>query len=255
MTIKNNLKSFVNIRTPTDMKNHIVNVVKGDIQTVSNVLFGRSSYPPSCLDILDQQGKHKIISMRVCRTPLSSVVMSLMNVVSFGKFRDRMKNESFDTLFHLSLHVRLSNNKVVSIEKTETLKMSMNPKLDKYTEITDIKFVPDITLFELVNNTHKLMGTSSFFGYSAKSNNCQDFVVSILKANHVNESHYVEFIKQETDQLFDTYLRKMSNTVTDIGNRAGVLIEGGNIECEQCQCKVKNITKHNKTKKHNSKLL
>ena len=72
------------------------------------------------------------------------------------------------------------------------------------------------------------MGDSNFFNYSAKSNNCQDMIESILDANNIGNESDRSFVKQDTDFLFENlpYLRKISNTVTTIGARADVIKSG-----------------------------
>ena len=54
---------------------------------------------------------------------------------------------------------------------------------------------------------------------------------ALLLANGINENIYTQFVKQNTEQLFEglTGLWKLSNTVTDIAGRADVLLQGGNI--------------------------
>ena len=85
-----------------------------------------------------------------------------------------------------------------------------------------------MTLTDMLDKTRELMGTKKFFGYSAKSNNCQDFLVAIFKANNIGDEQDIGFIKQDTAQLFKDLpsLRKLSNTLTTIGARADVLIKG-----------------------------
>ena len=59
--------------------------------------------------------------------------------------------------------------------------------------------------------------------------NCQDFVLNVLLANGINNQAYNNFIKQDTAALFqgETGLRKTSNTLTDIGARGDILMQGG----------------------------
>ena len=76
----------------------------------------------------------------------------------------------------------------------------------------------------MIEKTKKLMG-SKFLTYSANNNNCQDFIVSIMRANKIGSMDDIKFVKQDTKFLFKNlpYLRKFSNTVTTIGARVDVL--------------------------------
>jgi hypothetical protein len=70
-----------------------------------------------------------------------------------------------------------------------------------------------------------------FYPYSARDNNCQNFILSVLKASGIGGERDYAFIKQDTKSLFgdESFLRKLSNTVTDIGARFNVLMQGGKI--------------------------
>ena len=58
-----------------------------------------------------------------------------------------------------------------------------------------------------------------FYKYSANNNNCQTFVLSILRSNELGSQEDYDFIKQNTRQLFqdDSFLKKVSNSVTRTG--------------------------------------
>jgi hypothetical protein len=80
-----------------------------------------------------------------------------------------------------------------------------------------------------MENTKKKMG-KKFIPYSAKSNNCQAFILSVLKANQMATPELETFVKQDTNALFEGdegFLRKFSNTVTDIGAKVATVQEGG----------------------------
>jgi hypothetical protein len=71
------------------------------------------------------------------------------------------------------------------------------------------------------------------FGYSAKDNNCQDFVMGILNGNKIGSDEDRKFVKQDTDQLFqgdNNMLRRISNTVTSIGAKANVITTGAGVK-------------------------
>jgi|LakMenEpi03Aug12_release.lakeMendotaPanAssembly.Ray.scaffolds.fasta_scaffold35053_4 hypothetical protein len=69
-----------------------------------------------------------------------------------------------------------------------------------------------------MRNTQKSMG-SNFFIYDASQNNCQDFIVNVLRSNGIGNDLDISFIKQNTTFLFNSNLRKISNTTTTIGRK------------------------------------
>ncbi len=98
----------------------------------------------------------------------------------------------------------------------------MSPKARPNEEVKDIvNFPSGLTLNELMNKTQELMGQSEFINYSAKDNNCQDFILSVLNANNIGDESDKEFVKQNLP-----YLRKISNTITTIRARANVITTG-----------------------------
>jgi hypothetical protein len=99
--------------------------------------------------------------------------------------------------------------------------MQLSPGTRPREEVETIKSIPvGITLDSMMNKTKQRMG-SKFLSYQASSNNCQDFIVAILKANGIGTVKNIEFVKQNTKFLFQnlTGLRKLTNTVTTIGSR------------------------------------
>jgi hypothetical protein len=85
---------------------------------------------------------------------------------------------------------------------------------------------------------------NKFFKYSGKDNNCQDYIVNMFKANNIGNQSDIEFVKQDTKQLFKGLpgLRKFSNTVTDFAGKLDVLISGVGIKNKN---NIKNISDNN----------
>jgi hypothetical protein len=79
----------------------------------------------------------------------------------------------------------------------------------------------------MMNKTKEYQG-GKFFKYSASGNNCQDFIVAIFKSNNIGDDEDIKFIKQDTEQLFKDLpaLRKLSNTVTDLGASVNTALTG-----------------------------
>ena len=70
---------------------------------------------------------------------------------------------------------------------------------------------------------------NSFLTYSAKDNNCQNFILAILQSNGLLNSRKELFTKQSTDSYFSDDLRKFISTITDIGSKIDIVREGGSI--------------------------
>jgi len=194
------------------------------------VIYGRMDYPPKVRKILKQYGEEIITSYKIKRTPVSSLLTSALSAVSLGSFGKRFGRSEYDELFHLFLEMTTQSGKKLSVEKNEVINMEVSPPSRPKEEVKDITSnIPSgLTINELMNKTEERMGKTEFYGYSARDNNCQDFIVSVLKANGIGDETDQKFVKQDTKSLFEnlTFLRKFSNTLTTIGARANVITTG-----------------------------
>ena len=190
------------------------------------IIYGRQDYSPLAKTILQQYGNDSIEFMEIQRSPLG-LLQKVLNLFSLGRLE---KNNPYDRLFHLKVVVRV-RGVLISIEKNEVIKITPNPTTEKNTETRPVLLSRPFTINELLNNTRRKMGDDKFFSYSAYNNNCQDFILNMLEANHLSSSDSISFVKQDTKQLFNNldYLRKFSNTLTDIAGRFDVIRQGGSL--------------------------
>jgi hypothetical protein len=218
--------------------NQAVGFIKDTTEDVAEygkaVVFGRNDYPPKVRDLLKKYGAEVITSYKIKRTPVSSLLTSALSAVSLGEFGKRFGRSEYDTLFHLFLEMTTESGKRLSVEKNEVINMDISPPKRAKEEVEDItNNVPQgITLDTLMDNTEKYMGKKKFFGYSARDNNCQDFIVAVLKSNNIGDDGNIAFVKQDTKELFRDlpFLRKFSNTITTIGARANVITTGAGVD-------------------------
>ena len=193
---------------------------------VKEVLTGRNDYPVNVLKIMKRYGGEKIKSIMIKRTPVSRLLTKTLSTVS-SEFGKRLKESNFDELFHLYLEVVVEpSGKKIYIEKNEVIAIHLSQgKKRPHEEMIKIASVPsDLTLDTMINRTKQSMG-AKFFTYSANNNNCQDFLVAIMRSNKIGTSADLAFIKQDTGYLFKNlpYLRKFPNTLTTIGSRVDIV--------------------------------
>ena len=50
---------------------------------------------------------------------------------------------------------------------------------------------------------------SKFFPYHPNTNNCQDFILQMLKSNGINDVNAFNFVKQDTSMIFKNSLSKV----------------------------------------------
>lgn len=198
------------------------------VQSGSGLLdnFRADSFSPAVMEIKNKYGNDTITKMTIVRTPLSKFLDIAMNALSLGDFNKAKNNNSYDDFFHLHLNLTTSSGAKLTLEKTEVVSIQNVHTISPNSESMEILEVPpNITLNQLLDYTQKLMG-KRFFTYSASSNNCQYFIRDILLAMGIQNQNYHAFVKQNTESIFknNTFLRKVSNSVTDIASSANNVV-------------------------------
>jgi len=170
--------------------------------------------PSHVKDILARKNDAIVNSITIGRNPVQSAIQGILKTVS---------TVPYDNLFHLFL-VFNTNKGPVLMEKNARINMSTT--IPKMYESIQISNVPHYTIKEYVAKTKAYMGPK-FIPYHPDSNNCQDFIISCLKANGISEGH--DFVKQDTSMIFKDkgWLSGTARNVTDLGGYGDVVLRGG----------------------------
>lgn len=212
------------------IKRHLIK--GGDMSGyINGVINGRTNYPPEARKLISSYGNNKIKQITILRSPIQSVISTLMNAVSMGEFQKRLDKSPYDSLFHLFIVLTLDNGQRLLVEKNEVINIST--KIPPYPDKDNIKMVQvqkDITLNTLLDNGEAL-GGDAYFKYNGYNKNCQDFITLLLKGSQIGDMNDYSFVKQDTKGLFknQNFLRKIMNTTTEIGSRFDVLRNGHGI--------------------------
>lgn len=204
---------------------------KSTLNGARMALFGQDDYTAPVKKVLEMYGNQKIQSMVLVRSPVEKVLVSAMDAVSFGNFKKKMEQNDFDTLYHLQVDITLANRVVVRTEKVEVVNLEVGTTQKSGQEEKEVvDNMQRITLKQLLENCRKRMG-KNFFTYSAKSNNCQDYLLNLFQASNIGTQEDYDFIKQDTKALFKNQdgLRKVSNSLTGIGAKFNILTKGGSV--------------------------
>jgi hypothetical protein len=209
----------------SSIKSGISKVIKRVKDVVTTGI--RRDYPPSVRKFLLEQGNSKITSMMVRRDPIGAPLNTVLNLISLGKWNELRTKYGYDKLFHLGLEFTIASSKYV-IEKNEVINIAPAKATTKDTQTYPIKLNGTTTLNTLLPKAQKAMG-DKYFTYSAFENNCQDFILAILRSNGLGDSGSTAFIKQDLQKVtgsMPTYVRKIAQLATDIGAVANVAMEG-----------------------------
>lgn len=215
------------------------------------VYTGDTGMPPNVMRILAKYGDELIRDIDIVRNPVGKALTGALSVASMGEFGRNLENAPYDKLFHLKIIITLQSGIKISLEKIERVNMTVNPKPVQDEESTPTPLNgQSITLSQLYENARDRMG-GKFYPYSARDNNCQNFILNVLQASGIGNEQDYAFVKQDTKELFgdNTFLRKASNTITDIGARFNVLQQGGGVDDEYLDSAIALMTKHKRNKK------
>ena len=198
-----------------------------------HLIHGRhDAYPPSAQKVIDENKDAIVQSITLHRNPLPSAYTKIMSWATKGETDKRIAEQPKDTLYHIGMWVKLSNGKTIKVEKNEVINIDPHPKKPKEEEVFQVPAPPaNLTFGEMLSKTREAIGDHKFFSYSAKDNNCGNFIEAILKTNGMDSEATHDFIGQDAKAILKGFsgLRKFMNTLTDTAGRANVLLEGGKI--------------------------
>ena len=182
---------------------------------------------PKSRTLLQSISNETITSLECVRTPIESYIDNVLNAISFGKWKQAVKQSGYDRLFHLSLFI----NKTYVFHKIEVLTLIADKSIIKSnSEVKTVSIGTNpITIGQLIQKTKDFMGDQKFTSYDPVSNNCQDLVLSVLKANNLNTPELEQFVKQDAVKIFEknpSWVGKFAQTVTDVAGRVNRLVEG-----------------------------
>lgn len=196
----------------------------------------RKGYSPPAVAALRKYGNWTVSTLTIRRDPISSVINAALNLVSLGHWNSARTQYGFDKLFHLGLVIGLTSpegkHAELLAEKLAVVTLHAPKAILPNSEILRIAPpTPPVTLAVFLDKARRAMG-DKFFPYDSFSNNCQDFVGSLLRANGALTPAANAFLKQDLEKLVaaqPTHTGAVANVVTDLGARADRLVHGGQV--------------------------
>lgn len=163
-------------------------------------------------------GDVPIISLSCVRNKVNGIITKTLNTLS---------GQNFDTLFHLGMWIQLDNKKKFIVEKNATVNIDVKTRLNTDQEQQQVNIEPGLTLNKMFENALNEIGANKLLSYSAYDKNCQQFVIDMLNSSKILSNSVYEFVKQDTDSLFENkpIIRKITNSITDLGAVADNFID------------------------------
>ena len=204
-----NERSYTNIKTIPIGDNGISVIVAyptqlqgaGIITDASNLIFGATVYSNQQRQLIDKYATNTVVSIRFGRTPLPFLLTKVLQLVSLGAYQTLVKAAGFDKLYHLFAILTLDNGTTILLEKNSTINIkevsNYNPPRAEYTQ----PISTNASFKDLLDKTQSKQG-AKYFKYSVFTNNCQIFLMDMLKANNLLTPTLKTFIYQNPADLF-----------------------------------------------------
>lgn len=216
----------------------LMRVLKNPVSSVVGVFKGiRNDYRPNVYKYILKNYKEDIVNITVFRQQINSGVTTAMNVATMGNWDASAKKVGYDNFFHLGMYLHFRNGKLAILEKNSVIELyevsSINEKLNKHksAELKEVRLIRPFELGYFMKNGEKKMG-DGYFHYNAFNNNCQVFVINMLKATpYIKVTDDLEkFIYQnkinEVVKEQNPMFQNLVQTTTDMGGLADKFLEG-----------------------------
>lgn len=198
-------------------------LISETISTITDKVLNRR--PKVIRKLLKEHGDDMITGLGVCRVPVQSTIKKVLNVITLGTFKRRLKQLNYDDVFHLYLIVQTSRG-TWSIEKNQRVTVSKGMKQGKGSECKTQSRAYGITLNTMFRNAEVKLGLERMYRYSAFRNNCQRFVFDLLNASGLGGQWY-DFILQKADTLAPNLVKTFANKITDAAGVVDYIFKGG----------------------------
>jgi hypothetical protein len=174
------------------------------------------------------------MQMAIFREPLPNEYDVALELLTLGDWNHAKTRAGFNTVYHTGLVLTLSDMDrtiIIKLEKRPTVEIHRVQKPDLAN--LEMMGIPihggNVTLFRFLAEPAYFYGGKMFWDYDAKFNNCQDWVVMILKFWRLLTSQIQAFIKQSTIVLLANPLSQfVAHQVSNKAARADILAYGCN---------------------------
>jgi hypothetical protein len=180
-------------------------------------IFKNHRLPKKVKKLLSQHKNDIISKITIGRYKMPDIIMNSINIVSLNKVEREMKKQNLNKLYHVFLIIETISATKFLLEKNERINLVENPPILTNNEYYPILNIPlNLTLEKLLTNTKILLGKFNYYNYDASENDCQDFAIACLLSNKMGSVNHTNFIKQNTEPLFNMPLKLACESIIDL---------------------------------------
>jgi len=179
----------------------------------------------------------------VYRKPVDGVSTTFANVLTGGNWADILKKSGIDKVFHTWSEIMLENGKRYLLEKNQTIILKTVPNgISSGAETVSLRNQvknKKLTLAQFFEGGRKALG-ADFIPYDAYENNCQSFLMGMLRGSSILTSEASTFLKQDLKKLVENtpslskliakgvvdFAGNIDNAVSAVMDAKGGLVQG-----------------------------
>ena len=173
-------------------------------------------------NLLNKYGDIFIKNIKLFTEEVAGVSHLSANVATMGALT-KFTKKTGTKLFHIGCIITLANGQELKFEKEEIPMLLTKVSLSAAANIKNVPLKGKlITLRQLINNTEKYMTPQKFYKYEGLKNNCQDFMMGMLKGNNLENPELIKWGKQDITHLVNevpTINEKIMNGITGLKAR------------------------------------
>lgn len=210
----------------TKIQSHLRKTLDKAHDKVIRTLSKRKGLPPAVRKWLEEHGDETVSSLTIVRAPVQAFLNTALEAVSGGRWKQALAKAGYDGVFHLALEI----NGRYLLDKQEVIKVG-EPRRQPHGTTYSVAVPQDLTIRQMVDKTGTAMGTS-FTTYSARNNNCQDFVLAFLRANDLATPEATGFVKQDAQKIFEhlpSFTSRAADALTDAAAVGDKILHGGSV--------------------------
>lgn len=182
------------------------------------------------LATLKKYGSRTVTRLDIYRTPVQSFVRKALDVLSLGAFSRAVKQQGYDTVFHVALIAQVGDKNVV-LEKVEAVNIDTTYQTTASTQTFQVGLSGEsFTLNTLVRRGRYKAGDKTFFTYDAfgrgKATNCQGFVRLLLEGVGLYTPEVAKFLYQDVEKIVESlpgFVPTVARAITDVASTVSYL--------------------------------
>ena len=217
MELMSNISGFTN-KITDEMKNIIEKIPpETNLANVTQNLLPYH-YTKHLQDWLAANGNMVITSMVIRRAPITSATNDISQYVSLGAWEKAKQLAGYDSMFHLVLII----NDSFIIQKLSVVDIRPLNEKEK-AEYMPVP-TPYISINNFLDRGRHYMGDKAFFTYNPFENNCQNFVLNLLKGNNLATPEIEGFVIQPLQELIrhlPSWYPTVAHLATNLANLSG----------------------------------